>query len=114
MGQTFSQKVLAVKSERTSVNAGEIVEVKPDYVMSHDNAAAIIQLFEKIGVEKVYDPGRIVIILDHCVPAATEEHAKNHRLIRMRLWFPRQQVRTVPAPWRRIAISLCQWLYRMP
>ena len=82
MGATFSQKVIAEKAGKKSVQVGEIVEVKPDYVMSHDNAAAIIGSFRKIGVEKVFDPERIVIILDHCVPAATEDHAKSHRLIR--------------------------------
>ena len=82
MGQTFSQKILAKKAGKESAQIGEIVEVIPDYIMSHDNAAAIIRTFRQIGVEKVFDPERIVIVLDHCVPAATEEHARNHQFIR--------------------------------
>lgn len=82
MGETFSQKVLASRAGKKSVKVGEIVEVQPDYIMSHDNAAAIIRTFREIGVDKVFDPSRIVIILDHCVPAATEDHAKSHREIR--------------------------------
>lgn len=82
MAQTFAQKVLATRSGRTSVKSGEIVEVSPDIVMSHDNAAAIARIFNDIGAKMVLDPGKIVVILDHCVPAATERHAQGHKQVR--------------------------------
>ncbi len=81
MGKTFSEKILSIKSG-SDVKAGDIATVKPDFVMSHDNSAAISKNFEKIGVEKVAIPEKIVIILDHVVPAATVEYAENHKLIR--------------------------------
>ncbi|MCX6572770.1 MAG: 3-isopropylmalate dehydratase large subunit [Candidatus Aminicenantes bacterium] len=56
--------------------------VSPDYVLSHDNSAAIIQEFRKLGVGKVKAPGKIVIVLDHIVPAADEKYAQNHKSIR--------------------------------
>lgn len=64
------------------VTAGAIVSVEPDYVMSHDNAAAISNTFKKIGVSKVKYPERVVIILDHEVPAPKESSAINHKEIR--------------------------------
>ena len=64
------------------VSAGAIVSVEPDYVMSHDNAAAIANTFKKIGVSKVKYPDRVVIILDHEVPAPKESSATNHKEIR--------------------------------
>lgn len=81
MGKTFAEKVLGVRVGR-EVSAGEIVTVKPDYVMSHDNSAAISKTFRSIGVERVEDPGRIVIVLDHCVPAAGQKYAQNHKDVR--------------------------------
>ena len=82
MGKTFAEKMLALKSGKESVVAGEIVTVSPDIVMSHDNSAAIAKKFKQIGVEKVKHPEKIVIPLDHCVPAATEKYAANHKEIR--------------------------------
>jgi homoaconitate hydratase family protein len=50
--------------------------------MSHDNAAAISAAFKKIGVNRVKYPDRVVIILDHEVPAPRESSAVNHKEIR--------------------------------
>lgn len=82
MGQTFVEKILAKKSAKPDIIAGEIVTVEPDIIMSHDNSAAIYGNFKKIGVEKVWNTDKIVIILDHVVPAASEKHAQNHKTIR--------------------------------
>ncbi|MEA3485797.1 MAG: 3-isopropylmalate dehydratase large subunit, partial [Candidatus Aerophobetes bacterium] len=82
MGKTFAEKILEIKSGKGSVSPGEIVTVSPDAVMSHDNTAAISKKFKQIGVDKVMYPERIVIPLDHCVPAATEKYALNHKQIR--------------------------------
>ncbi len=82
MGKTFSEKVLALKSGKESVTAGEIVTVSPDLVMSHDNTAAISKKFKQMGIKEIKHPEKVVIPLDHCVPAATEKYATNHKEIR--------------------------------
>lgn len=81
MTETFVQKVLGKKAGRKVV-PGDIVEVKPDMAMSHDNTAAIIQKFNSLGVKKIDNPDRHVVVLDHCVPAANEKFAQNHKEIR--------------------------------
>lgn len=81
MGKTFSEKILGKKAGK-EVSAGEVVTVAPDYCLSHDNSAAIIGEFKKLGVERVKAPGKLVIILDHIVPAADEKYAQNHKTIR--------------------------------
>ncbi|MBU4329044.1 MAG: 3-isopropylmalate dehydratase large subunit [Acidobacteria bacterium] len=81
MGLTFSEKILGGKAGKT-VRAGDVVTVSPDYLLSHDNSAAIIKEFNKLGLEKVQNPEKIVIILDHIVPAAAEKYAQNHKEIR--------------------------------
>lgn len=82
MGETLSQKILARKAGRKSVEVGEIVEVEPDFTLTHDNTAAISGTFHKIGVEKVHAPSRHVVVLDHTVPAPTEKNAASHVKIR--------------------------------
>jgi len=64
------------------VVAGQIVDAKPDVIMSHDNTAAIYQTFKKLGVTKVKNPERLAITLDHAVPAPTTQHAQNHAEVR--------------------------------
>jgi len=82
MGMTFAQKILARKAGLDSVAVGQIVEVEPDFCLSHDNTAAISKTFKKIGVEWVKYPERFVIVLDHTVPASTEKYALGHKEIR--------------------------------
>ncbi|MDZ7386086.1 MAG: 3-isopropylmalate dehydratase large subunit, partial [candidate division KSB1 bacterium] len=81
MGKTFAEKILSKKAGK-EVEAGEIVEVSPDVAMSHDNTAAIAKTFYSIGVDKVFNPDMHVVILDHCVPAANEKFAQNHKEVR--------------------------------
>ena len=81
MGKTLTEKVLGRKAGK-DVQAGEVITVSPDTILSHDNSAAIIQEFRKLGVKKVKAPGKIVIVLDHIVPASEEKYAQNHKSIR--------------------------------
>jgi homoaconitate hydratase family protein len=81
VGRTLTEKILGRKAGK-DVQAGEVVTVSPDYILSHDNSAAIIQEFKKLGVGRVKEPGKIVIVLDHIVPAADEKYAQNHKAIR--------------------------------
>ena len=81
MGKTFVEKLF---SERLGedVKPGDIVMVEPDFVMSHDNSYAIIKTFKEMCGKKVFDPSRVVIVLDHVVPPASEKYARNHKIIR--------------------------------
>jgi homoaconitate hydratase family protein len=81
LSQTFSEKILGQKAGK-KVQAGDVVTVSPDYILTHDNSAAIINEFQKLDVKKVCCPQKIVIVLDHVVPASTEKYAQNHKRIR--------------------------------
>ncbi len=82
MGQTLIEKIIARASGKKAVSQGEIVFVSPHRILSHDNSAAIIKIFKKIGAKKVWDPERIFIALDHAVPPPDERKALNHKIIR--------------------------------
>jgi len=82
MGKTIAEKILAKKADRKDVQPGEIVTCRVDLAMSHENARLVMRHFDKIGVDKVWDPDRIVIIFDHRVPAESEITAIGQKEIR--------------------------------
>ncbi|MBD3179622.1 MAG: homoaconitate hydratase family protein [Candidatus Latescibacteria bacterium] len=82
MGSTMIEKILARSSGSDSVSAGDIVFARPHRILSHDNSAAILGIFEKLGGKKVWASDRIFIALDHAVPPPDEKKAKNHTMIR--------------------------------
>ena len=61
---------------------GQVVDVRPDVVLSHDNSAAIREIWQQFGQDKVAIPHKLAITLDHAVPAPTTRHAQNHAEIR--------------------------------
>jgi homoaconitate hydratase family protein len=83
MGGTFAENLLAARSGNRNVEPGQIVTVRPDHLLTHDNTAAIIgkiaRDLEKYGVG---DPEVPVIVLDHVVPAASEKTATAHKKVR--------------------------------
>jgi 3-isopropylmalate/(R)-2-methylmalate dehydratase large subunit len=82
MSSTFAEKILAQKAGLEKVVPGQIVEITPDVVLTHDNTAAISEIFTRMGGKKVYNPDMHAIILDHATPAPTTKHAENHRVTR--------------------------------
>ncbi len=89
-GYTFAEKVLARAGGVNKAHAGDILDVKPDVIFSHDNTAAIRKIFERIGIDRVKYPERLVHTLDHAVPAPSTEHAINHAEIRV--WAQEQNI----------------------
>jgi len=83
MGKTFSEKVLAKKAGLDEVVPSQIVIVKPDHLLAHDNLAAIVgKIKDDLKEFGVARPDMPVIILDHVIPAANEKYAINHQTAR--------------------------------
>lgn len=82
MGATFSEKVLARNAGRARVQPGEVLDITPEVILSHDNSAAIIRIFRRLPQQRVRHPQRLAITLDHAVPPPTPRHAQNHAEIR--------------------------------
>ncbi len=83
MSMTVAEKILARYSGLEHVAPGQIVTIKPDHLLTHDNTAPIIGKItddlEKYGIN---DPDLPIIVLDHVIPAANEKTATNHKKIR--------------------------------
>ncbi|MCX7829460.1 MAG: 3-isopropylmalate dehydratase large subunit [Acidobacteria bacterium] len=83
MGYTFAEKVLMKKAALEKISVGQIVIVKPDHLLTHDNTSAIVSKVEedlkKYGIISKSLP---IIAIDHTVPAVDEKTASGHKKIR--------------------------------
>ena len=77
------EKILANASEKQEVSPGEIVEARIDVAMTHDLTGPLaIKSFREIGAKKVWDRNKVIIILDHLVPASSVISAGLHKIVR--------------------------------
>lgn len=92
MGATLIEKILAAHSGRDKVSPGEIVNADIDIIMCHDvTTTPAIELLEKYGIKRVFDPDRIVIMPDHFVPNKDIKAAEMVR--RIREWAKEQNIK---------------------
>ena len=69
MGMTITQKILAAHAGKDSVEPGELINAKVDFLLANDITAPIaITEFKKIGAKKVFDESRVSFIPDHFAP----------------------------------------------
>jgi 3-isopropylmalate/(R)-2-methylmalate dehydratase large subunit len=79
----ITEKILAKASRKNTVHPEEIVDANVDMVMVHDLTGPLaVEAFKKIGVEKVWDNKKVVVILDHQVPAESVKAAELHKTMR--------------------------------
>jgi len=79
---TLAEKILARASGREQVRPDQIVVARVDLAMSHENADLVRKSFLEIGLARVWDPSKIVIVFDHRIPAESEKTATTHKAIR--------------------------------
>jgi 3-isopropylmalate/(R)-2-methylmalate dehydratase large subunit len=83
MAMTLAEQILAAHAGQEAVHAGQFVEVEVDVVLSNDITAPIaIREFEKLGVERVFDAERVVIVPDHFAPNKDIKSAEQCRVVR--------------------------------
>ncbi len=80
---TLAEAILAVHSSRDKVSPGEFLNVKVDMVLANDITGPIaIREFNKIGVGKVFDPQKVVMVPDHFTPNKDIASAEQAKIIR--------------------------------
>ena len=79
----ITEKILAKASGKKAVHPGEIVDANVDMIMVHDLTGPLaVEAFKKIGVPKVWNNKKAVVILDHQVPAESVKAAELHKTMR--------------------------------
>lgn len=83
MPMTMIEKILAAASGRAAVRPGDVVTVQPDLVLTHDHQGPMtIREFKSMGRAGLWDPERLVMVMDHRTPSQTETAAANHKVMR--------------------------------
>jgi len=80
---TLAEKILAAHTKAEEIRPGQFINVKVDVVLANDITAPIaIREFERIGVGRVFDPERIVLVNDHFAPNKDIKSAEQCKLVR--------------------------------
>jgi 3-isopropylmalate/(R)-2-methylmalate dehydratase large subunit len=83
MGMTMAEKILAAHAGLKEVHPGQFVEVDVDVVLANDITAPIaIREFERIGVGRVFDRTKVVLVADHFAPNKDIKSAEQCRVMR--------------------------------
>ena len=84
MGMTIGEKILAKASGKEIVKPGDIINAKVDLCMSNDGTTHLnIGIFEnELKAKKVFDPEKVVFIIDHNVPSESAKTAEVHKKMR--------------------------------
>lgn len=94
MGHTITEKILARVSGRDAVRAGDEVLAKPDFVIAYDfpgyTDVIFKQMREDFQIDKLREPKRFALFIDHMVPVATPKEEELH--IQTRNWGAEQGV----------------------
>ena len=92
MTMTITEKILAKAAGKDKVQPGQVIDADIDVVMCHDvtTPPAISMLVEK-GIDKVFDPDKIVVTPDHFQPAKDIKSAELHK--RLDDWAKRHKIK---------------------
>lgn len=79
---TVAEKILARASGKSSVQPGEFVTAEIDKFMCHEALAAVYGNLKKYGFNRIKDPDKLVVVLDHYTPPPTVRAAEIHKIVR--------------------------------
>jgi 3-isopropylmalate/(R)-2-methylmalate dehydratase large subunit len=81
--QTLPQKLIARASGRDHVAPGEIVSCQVDLAMFHDSSGPrrLKPMLEELGAQ-IWNKDRVVLVMDHYVPAQDEDSRRIVRIAR--------------------------------
>lgn len=83
MGSTLAEKILLAHTDADTLAPGDVVMVRCDVVMTNDISGPMaFRAMERMGAARVFDPGKVVIVPDHFVPAKDERSAALQKLLR--------------------------------
>ena len=80
---TLVEQILAAHTDKKQVSPGEFITVRVDLVMANDLTFPIaIREFRQLGLDRVFNPKKIVFVPDHFTPAKDIASAEQVKLSR--------------------------------
>jgi 3-isopropylmalate/(R)-2-methylmalate dehydratase large subunit len=85
MGYTLTEKIVLAHADVDHVAPGDIVMLNCDVVLTNDISGPMaIRALEQMGIARVFDPAKVVVVPDHFVPAKDVRSATLQR--RLKEW----------------------------
>ena len=82
MGQTLVEKIISNHAGK-AVKAGELVIANVDVCAVQDGTGPLtVQEFKKLGKDKLYNPERTILFIDHASPSPKKELSNMHTILR--------------------------------
>ena len=82
MGQTLAEKIISEHTGK-NVKAGELVIAKVDVCAVQDGTGPLtVQEFKKLGKDKLNNPQRTILFIDHASPSPRKELSNTHTVLR--------------------------------
>ena len=82
MGQTIAEKIISEHAGH-KVKAGELVIANVDVAAVQDGTGPLtVQEFKKLGVDKLHNPERSILFIDHASPSPRKELSNTHTILR--------------------------------
>jgi 3-isopropylmalate/(R)-2-methylmalate dehydratase large subunit len=79
---TLVEQILAAHTDKKKVKPGEFINARVDLILANDITAPIaIREFRQIGVDKVFNPQKVVMVPDHFTPAKDIASAEQVKLM---------------------------------
>jgi len=79
----ITEKILSAHCGRRNVSPGEFIEADVDLALGNDITAPLaIMEFNKLGLKRVFDRNRIVLVSDHFIPAKDIKSAGQARMLK--------------------------------
>jgi homoaconitate hydratase len=79
--EKIAQKYAVNLEPNAEIHSGEIISVRPAYVMTHDNTGAVIPKFKSIGATKYFNPRQVVNTLDHNIQDKSPKNLDKYKRI---------------------------------
>jgi len=70
MGHTLAEKLLASKCDEKAVHPGQFINARVDIVLASELSGILaIEEFQKIEGARIFDPQKVIMVMDHFTPA---------------------------------------------
>ena len=79
---TLVEKILAVHTDKKRVSPGEFINARVDLTLANDITAPLaIKEFRQVGVDRVFEPKKVVMVPDHFAPCKDIASAEQIKLM---------------------------------
>ncbi len=85
MPRTLAEKILLAHCDADDIAIGDLIMVRIDIVMANDVSGPVaFRAMAEMGIDKVFDPDKVIMVADHFMPAKDAVSAAQQR--RLKEW----------------------------